>query len=153
VPDTGEGARDGAVDDGRVHPAPVLVEDDGNFVSLVVTRRECEGAEGGGDLAEAFVGKDMVSQTYRLEDSPVVPAIFEDGEVEGIWLAPGAGLFFSMNFLLMLNALNFLGGALAPEGVVCDGGEPDVRCVEVRLRRQAGSETKCAHHPFPAPRS
>lgn len=60
MPDTGEGARDGVVDDGRVHPGPVLVEDDGNFVSLVVTRRECEGAEGGGDLAERFVGKDMV---------------------------------------------------------------------------------------------
>jgi hypothetical protein len=63
VPDTGEGARDGVVDDGRVHPAPVLVEDDGNFVSLVVTRRECEGAEGGGDLAKPFVGKEMVGRT------------------------------------------------------------------------------------------
>lgn len=63
-----------------------------------------------------------------------MPAIFEDGEEEGIWLAPGVGLFFSMNFLLMLNALNFLGGALVPEGVVCDGVEPDVRSVEVDKR-------------------
>ena len=54
APDTGEGARDGVVDDGRVHPGPVPVEDEGNFVSLVVTRREWEAVGGGGDLAEAI---------------------------------------------------------------------------------------------------
>lgn len=72
------------VDGGRVHPVPVPVEDEGNFVSLVVTRREWEGAEGGGDLAEPFVGKELTCRIHRLEDSPVVPAILEDGEEEGI---------------------------------------------------------------------
>jgi hypothetical protein len=53
-PDTGEGARDGVVEDGRVHPWPVLAEEDGNFVSLV-TRRGWEVAGGGGDLAGPLV--------------------------------------------------------------------------------------------------
>jgi hypothetical protein len=51
--DTGEGARDGVVEDGRVHPGPVAAEDDGNFVSLVTSRGWEAG--GGGDLARPFV--------------------------------------------------------------------------------------------------
>jgi hypothetical protein len=51
--DTGEGARVGVVEDGRVHPGPVPVEDDGNLVSLVTRRVWVAG--GGGDLAKPFV--------------------------------------------------------------------------------------------------
>lgn len=46
--DTGEGARDGVAEDGRVHPGLVPTEDGCNFVSL---RREWLVAGGGGDLA------------------------------------------------------------------------------------------------------
>jgi hypothetical protein len=42
------------VEDGRVHPGLVPAEDEGNFVSLV-TRRGCDVAGGGGDLAKPLV--------------------------------------------------------------------------------------------------
>ncbi len=54
------------------------------------------------------------------------------------------GLFFSMNFLLMLYALNFLGGALVPEGAVC-GVEPDVRCAEAT----SGKRSEVCSPSFP----
>jgi hypothetical protein len=41
-----------------------------------------------------------------------VLAIFEDGDDESVWLAPGAVLFCSMNLLLILTALNFFGGTV-----------------------------------------
>jgi hypothetical protein len=53
-PDTGEGARDGVVEDRRVHPGLVPAEDEGNFVSLV-TRRGWDVVSGGGDLAKPLV--------------------------------------------------------------------------------------------------
>ena len=39
-------------------------------------------------------------------------AIFEDGDDESVWLAPGAVVFCSMNLLLILTALNFFGGTV-----------------------------------------
>jgi hypothetical protein len=76
---------DGAVEDGRVHPGPVLVEADGNFVSLVVTRREWEVAGGVGDLTEPLIVQiESVGNTKLQKSVPVVPAIFEDEDDEGI---------------------------------------------------------------------
>ena len=46
---------DGVVEGGRVHPGPVPVGADSNFVSLVVTRREWEMAGGVGDLTEPLI--------------------------------------------------------------------------------------------------
>ena len=63
LPDAGDGVRDGVVEDGRVHPAAVLVEDDGNFASLASTRREWDVA-GGGDLTESFVGRVKIGQEH-----------------------------------------------------------------------------------------
>jgi len=65
LPDTGGGVRDGAVEDGRVHPAGVPVEDDGNFASLASTRREWDVA-GGGDLTESFIGKVKIGRGHGL---------------------------------------------------------------------------------------
>jgi hypothetical protein len=64
--DPGEGVREGVVEDGRIHPAPVLVEDDGNFASLASTRRECDVGGGGGDLAEPFIGKVKTDHEHQL---------------------------------------------------------------------------------------
>jgi hypothetical protein len=64
LPDPGEGVRDGVVEDGRVQPAPVPVEDDGNFASLASTRREWDVGGGGGDLTESFIGKVKIGQEH-----------------------------------------------------------------------------------------
>jgi len=85
LPEMGDGARDGVVEDGRVHPEPVPVEDGGNFVSLVLTSREWEVAGGVGDLTESFIGESPNQPGTRIIcNIPVVLAIFEDADDEGI---------------------------------------------------------------------
>jgi hypothetical protein len=82
--DPGEGVREGVVEDGRIHPAPVLVEDDGNFASLASTRRECDVGGGGGDLTEPlhWEGQNR-SGTPIVLNILVVLAILEDANDEG----------------------------------------------------------------------
>lgn len=65
-PDTGEGARVGVVEDGRVHPVLVGAVDDGNFASLASTRREWDVEGGGGDLTELSIGKVKIGQRHGL---------------------------------------------------------------------------------------
>ena len=71
LPATGEGARDGVVEDGRVHPAVVAVEDDGNFASLASTRREWDVA-GGGDLTESFIGRVKIGRGHGLHKTDLL---------------------------------------------------------------------------------
>jgi hypothetical protein len=84
-PDPGEGVNDGVVEDGRVHPAPVLVEDDGNFASLASTRREWAVGGGSGDLTESFIGKVKFGQEDSTAPNVLaVLTILEDVDDEGI---------------------------------------------------------------------